>query len=90
MNHQDIIQLLEIASCELHSCYKRLEIEKSNVSDLVQCTCDKIKNQKWVYANFYQDETGKFISDEYFDSYKKAFDNRDNLSTYVGTFLIIM
>jgi hypothetical protein len=38
---------------------------------------------RWV--NVYEDDKGKFISDAYYDSFKEAFEGRDELGPYLGT-----
>lgn len=42
-----------------------------------------------TFINIYEDEKGKFISNLEYDSYESAFDNRDDLTTYIETVEII-
>jgi hypothetical protein len=40
-------------------------------------------SERWV--NIYEDENGRFLSDQEYPSYKKAFENKDPISTYKET-----
>lgn len=37
------------------------------------------------FVNIYADEVGRWISDEHYETYEEAFDNRDVVSTYIET-----
>jgi len=41
--------------------------------------------KKSVFVNIYEDKEGKFIGDTEYDSFERAFENRDNLSSYRET-----
>lgn len=41
------------------------------------------------FVNIYQDKKGRFISGADYKSYEEAFENRDDLDTYVETVEII-
>ena len=43
-----------------------------------------------VYVNIYQDEKGRYLSDDDYSTYKDAYDNRDDLANYVKTVGIII
>ena len=42
-----------------------------------------------AFVNIYEDEQGKFIGDTEYESYNWAYENRDQLSTYVETVEIV-
>lgn len=42
-----------------------------------------------AFVNVYEDDDGRFISDEEYSSYDSAFENKDDLSTYRETVEIV-
>lgn len=44
---------------------------------------------KRAFVNLYEDEEGRFIGDQEYTSYKSAYENRDDLTTYRETVEIV-
>lgn len=51
--------------------------------------CNMHGVSKRAFVNIYEDEEGRFISDKEYDSFKSAFENRDDLSIYRETVEIV-
>ena len=47
---------------------------------------DEIMNP---FVNIYKDDKGRFISDEEYSTWREAFDNKDDISTYSETVQIL-
>ncbi len=68
----------------MKSAMQQLKEKLQHVADDI----DAIANRRY-FVNIYADANGRFLGDEDYVSYKEAFNNRDQLSTYIETVEIV-
>lgn len=69
-----------------HNTAKVAEEKDREIERLKGGHAEKSAAGEWV--NVYEDDEGRFISDESYSTHIEAFRNRDKLSGYLGTYLL--